>query len=482
MTQQHLLNPLAHRPPTATGRDTASPEVPDLDDPLVDVAVPDNPLPKAAEPDSPLAAVAVPDSPLPEAAELDGRLPDAAVPDRPLPDVTEPDGRLPAVPDNPLPKAAEPDGRLPAVDEPDSPLPDVTEPDGRLTSVAEPHTQLPNLADRNGRPSIGWDARSAYRTDREDRSSDVTELCERLPKVVALDARLRERLHRTQRTVFETAPDTTPSGGTLLDVIPLPETEKVLLIVAHVVPASSGLLEGTGPSASEAAPTEAETFLRSASADAEASLRSEASSLPQGPSASERFRGVQASALATDSSGAEVAQAECLEALGTPLRASTTAPKTNAIDAPGPEAGPRPPTREQANHPVAAPAVRTVSRPTSPALGAVPAGPVSRTPNGLWVDRPSRHVWVDGREVGLTFQEFELLGHLTTHPWTVFSRTQLMQALWPAVDPTTRTVDVHVHRLRRKLGRWGHQLVTVRRVGYVYRPHLVNRAAQPVAE
>jgi hypothetical protein len=164
------------------------------------------------------------------------------------------------------------------------------------------------------------------------------------------------------------------------------------------------------------------------------------------------------------------------------LRASTTAPKTNAIDAPGPEAGRRPSTREQANHPVAAPAVRTVSRPKSLALEAETAGPVSRTPNGLWVDRPSRRVRVDGREVGLTFQEFELLGHLTAHPWTVFSRTQLMQALWPAVDATTRTVDVHVHRLRRKLGRWGYQLVTVRRVGYVHRPHLVNRTGHPVAE
>jgi hypothetical protein len=129
-----------------------------------------------------------------------------------------------------------------------------------------------------------------------------------------------------------------PTGGTLLDVIPLPETEKVLLIVAHVVPASSAPLNGTGPSVS----------------------------LPR----AEASRGVEASTLATDFSGAEVAQAECLETLGTPLRASTTAPKTNAIDAPGPEAGRRPSTREQANHLVATPAVRTVSRPRPPAVEA----------------------------------------------------------------------------------------------------------------
>jgi DNA-binding response OmpR family regulator len=83
---------------------------------------------------------------------------------------------------------------------------------------------------------------------------------------------------------------------------------------------------------------------------------------------------------------------------------------------------------------------------------------------------------VEGREIGLTYQEFELLVHFTRHPWQVFSRAELMQALWPAVDAATRTVDVHVHRLRRKLGSVGSQLATVRRVGYTYRPHLANRS------
>lgn len=93
------------------------------------------------------------------------------------------------------------------------------------------------------------------------------------------------------------------------------------------------------------------------------------------------------------------------------------------------------------------------------------------TSAGLAIDPPSRRVWSDGVEVPLTFQEYELLEYLTTHPGKVFSRIQLMNALWGgATMAALRTVDVHVHRLRRKLGRHGGDLVTIRRVGYCYRP------------
>jgi hypothetical protein len=104
------------------------------------------------------------------------------------------------------------------------------------------------------------------------------------------------------------------------------------------------------------------------------------------------------------------------------------------------------------------------------AAGQAVATPPDQRAGYLRLDRESRRVWVDGREVRLTFQEFELLGHLTDHPWTVFSRNELMNALWPEGDATVRTVDVHVHRLRRKLGSQSDRLATVRRVGYVYRP------------
>jgi DNA-binding response OmpR family regulator len=79
---------------------------------------------------------------------------------------------------------------------------------------------------------------------------------------------------------------------------------------------------------------------------------------------------------------------------------------------------------------------------------------------------------VDGAEVALTFQEFELLAFLIAHPDTVFSRADLAREVWRReFGADSRTVDVHVSRLRRKLGRsYGQCLVTEYRVGYQFRP------------
>jgi Transcriptional regulatory protein, C terminal len=91
---------------------------------------------------------------------------------------------------------------------------------------------------------------------------------------------------------------------------------------------------------------------------------------------------------------------------------------------------------------------------------------------GLLLDHDQRRVWVDGTEVPLTFQEFELLAFLAGHPATVFSRADLVRQVWQrdfAAD--SRTVDVHVSRLRHKLGpSYGRCLVTEYRVGYQFRP------------
>ena len=91
---------------------------------------------------------------------------------------------------------------------------------------------------------------------------------------------------------------------------------------------------------------------------------------------------------------------------------------------------------------------------------------------GLLLDHDARRVWADGREIVLTFQEFELLAFLSAHPATVFSRADLMHRVWQrrfAAD--SRTVDVHVSRLRHKLGpAYGRCLVTEYRVGYMFRP------------
>jgi hypothetical protein len=91
---------------------------------------------------------------------------------------------------------------------------------------------------------------------------------------------------------------------------------------------------------------------------------------------------------------------------------------------------------------------------------------------GLLLDHDQRRVWVDGTEIPLTFQEFELLAFLSAHPATVFSRTDLVRLVWQrdfAAD--SRTVDVHVSRLRHKLGpAYAKCLVTEYRVGYQFRP------------
>jgi hypothetical protein len=106
----------------------------------------------------------------------------------------------------------------------------------------------------------------------------------------------------------------------------------------------------------------------------------------------------------------------------------------------------------------------------APAAPAVPGQAADGYP-GLQIDADQRRVWTDGTEVPLTFQEFELLAFLTAHPGTVFSRADLVREVWQrdfAAD--SRTVDVHVSRLRHKLGpAYGRCLVTEYRIGYQFR-------------
>ncbi|ROO83431.1 transcriptional regulator [Actinocorallia herbida] len=89
--------------------------------------------------------------------------------------------------------------------------------------------------------------------------------------------------------------------------------------------------------------------------------------------------------------------------------------------------------------------------------------------DGLTVDEVSRSAHVDGRKIPLTYQEFELLAHLTASPGRVHSRVQLLRAVWGYSEAgSVRTVDVHIHRLRGKLGPYRDRIVTVRRLGYMY--------------
>ena len=86
----------------------------------------------------------------------------------------------------------------------------------------------------------------------------------------------------------------------------------------------------------------------------------------------------------------------------------------------------------------------------------------------LVVDAAGYTARIHGQPLNLTYKEFELLKFLAQHPGRVFSREQLLQEVW-GYDyfGGTRTVDVHVRRLRAKLGADHEQLIsTVRNVGY----------------
>jgi len=87
---------------------------------------------------------------------------------------------------------------------------------------------------------------------------------------------------------------------------------------------------------------------------------------------------------------------------------------------------------------------------------------------GLVIDDTAYTAKLEGRALDLTFKEFELLKFLAQHPGRVFSRPQIVHEVW-GYDyfGGTRTVDVHIRRLRAKLGADHESLIgTVRNVGY----------------
>ncbi|MET7684484.1 winged helix-turn-helix domain-containing protein [Streptomyces sp. NPDC005423] len=111
--------------------------------------------------------------------------------------------------------------------------------------------------------------------------------------------------------------------------------------------------------------------------------------------------------------------------------------------------------------PVAVPDRSTAAEPA-------PAGPAPL----VRIDAVQRVAEVDGEELDLTYLEFELLAHLVAHPNRVHTRDQLVTTVWGYGHVGDgRTVDVHIARLRRKLGtEYRKTIQTVRRVGYKYTP------------
>jgi hypothetical protein len=83
---------------------------------------------------------------------------------------------------------------------------------------------------------------------------------------------------------------------------------------------------------------------------------------------------------------------------------------------------------------------------------------------GLRLDDRARIATRDGRPLELSRLEFDLLLFLARHPHQVFSRSQLLAHVWRHTHTTNRTVDVHVSRLRSKVG--DHVVTTVYGVGY----------------
>ncbi|WP_308491541.1 response regulator transcription factor [Microbacterium terrisoli] len=93
--------------------------------------------------------------------------------------------------------------------------------------------------------------------------------------------------------------------------------------------------------------------------------------------------------------------------------------------------------------------------------------PVRVQASGLTIDEASYSAKLHGRPLDLTYKEFQLLHFLAMHPSRVFTREQLLSEVW-GYDyfGGTRTVDVHVRRLRAKLGEFEQLIGTVRNVGY----------------
>jgi DNA-binding winged helix-turn-helix (wHTH) protein len=104
---------------------------------------------------------------------------------------------------------------------------------------------------------------------------------------------------------------------------------------------------------------------------------------------------------------------------------------------------------------------------------------------GVVVDLSRKRVLLDDEPAALTYKEFELLQYLVLREGSTIDRSELIAALWGAEDdeaPNERTIDVHVRRLRAKLGGYEDIVRTVRGVGYRFDRHAdvsVRHASAP---
>ncbi|MBU4464810.1 MAG: winged helix-turn-helix domain-containing protein [Actinobacteria bacterium] len=98
-----------------------------------------------------------------------------------------------------------------------------------------------------------------------------------------------------------------------------------------------------------------------------------------------------------------------------------------------------------------------------------------RAEGGVVVDISRKRVLIDGESAAFTFKEFELLQYLVLREGRTIERTELVSSLWLGATeeeaPGERTIDVHVRRLRAKLGRYEDIVRTVRGIGYRFDRH-----------
>lgn len=88
--------------------------------------------------------------------------------------------------------------------------------------------------------------------------------------------------------------------------------------------------------------------------------------------------------------------------------------------------------------------------------------------DNITLDDVRHMVTVDGKQVPMTFKEFELLKYLMRNPNIVLSREKIMSHVWEMdFEGESRTVDMHIKFIRKKLGDAGKHIRTVRNVGYV---------------
>ncbi|WP_394216159.1 winged helix-turn-helix domain-containing protein [Brachybacterium vulturis] len=97
-----------------------------------------------------------------------------------------------------------------------------------------------------------------------------------------------------------------------------------------------------------------------------------------------------------------------------------------------------------------------------------PSSPSAASEDSLVIDLFGRRVRIDGKDVDFTYKEFELLSQLAGNARRTISRSELMETVWAESPEETgeRTVDVHVRRVRTKLGRYRRLISTVRGAGY----------------